>query len=106
MLAGRATTEELLLDKGADVNLLDSHEVSSLILASKHGHSSLVELLLERGAEVARVMPAFRLAICRHGHHEVVKVLLGAGAEVDRIDNEGWFALTAASKRGHHEVRS
>ena len=42
----------LLLDKGADVDMCESGEVSSLFIATQEGNEQMVRLLLERGASV------------------------------------------------------
>ncbi len=43
---------KLLLDRGAQVDLQDDNGSSSLLLASRHGHSDVVKLLLDNSAQV------------------------------------------------------
>jgi hypothetical protein len=42
----------LILDKGADVDLPDKLGVTPAHLASKHGHTTCLQLLVKRGADV------------------------------------------------------
>ena len=49
---GHTRIVEILLRKGAQVNLLDSGGNSALICASSEGHTETVKLLLDHGAQV------------------------------------------------------
>ena len=43
---------QILLEKGADVNMQGSEYSNALQAASQGGHEKLVEILLEKGADV------------------------------------------------------
>ena len=43
-----------LISKGADVNLPDEHGFTPLFVAARRGHSDIVQLLLESGADAHR----------------------------------------------------
>ena len=47
---GASEEVESLLSQGADVNHQGEYDISALHLASLHGHSYIVELLLQHGA--------------------------------------------------------
>lgn len=49
---GHRDTAELLIQKGADVNLRDSHGCSLLNHAVMDGHRDIAELFLQNGADV------------------------------------------------------
>jgi ankyrin repeat protein len=49
---GKVRTATILLDGGADVNARDRFEATPLELAAWRGHAPLVDLLLDRGADV------------------------------------------------------
>ena len=43
---------ELLLARGADVNVKDNKNQTALMVASQNGHREIVELLLAKGADI------------------------------------------------------
>ena len=80
-----------------NVNNLDEQ----LTFASRVGHTKVVKLLLNAGANVhAWNDTALRLA-SHYGHTEIVKILLNAGADVHARDD---YALRLASEKGRTEV--
>ena len=86
---------QLLLDAGADVNIdipfrdkLDyrSYEYYSVIsLASQHGYTDIVELLLKRGANVNETngMRTGLYEASANGHYDTMELLIKAGADVN-----------------------
>ena len=42
----------ILLDSGADINAADNNGFTACMIASDRGHSSIVFLLLDRGADI------------------------------------------------------
>ena len=95
------------LDAGANVNTKDNDGRTSLILASRHGHTEIVTMLLANGADVnaknndgwtALIVASF------YGHTEIVTMLLEKGADVNAKNNDGYTALIMASEREHMEI--
>ncbi|KAJ7723735.1 ankyrin repeat protein, partial [Mycena maculata] len=79
-----------LLQKGVDVNIQDAGG-STLYAASIHGHTEIVRLLLESGAEVDSKgteagedgeMQTALQAACTEGHTDIVR-LLASGAHAN-----------------------
>jgi hypothetical protein len=74
-----------LADTGGDVDALDSHSQTALMVAATEGHTAVVEWLVRRGAVLDRVakygLSALMLAVVR-GHGEIVRILADAGADV------------------------
>jgi ankyrin repeat protein len=101
---------------GAPNRKINGGDDTLLIMASRHGHSSLCEALLEANADVEQANKVGHRAI-----HEAalwsgemyktgsgpasMAVLLAAGAQVDALRNAGWSALhLACTKPGSVEV--
>ncbi len=85
------------LNAGADVNASSHNNKSTpLIIASQFGHLDLVNLLLERGADVnaknGSGNTALHLAIL-YNSSDVVMALINAGADIDAVNNKNVSAL-------------
>jgi hypothetical protein len=81
---GRLDAVRLLLDRGADQNLVS--DAGPLINAAEAGHVDIVSLLLDRGATIDRIVPGNQNALIRasgKGRLEVVKLLVARGADVN-----------------------
>ena len=97
---------ELLLDKGADVNISDCHGDTPLIHALDNGSYECVKLLLDKGADVNvrnndGNTPLIYAA--EKGSHECVKLLLDKGDDVNVGNNDGGTPLIYAARKGSHE---
>lgn len=81
---GREDAVQLLLDNGADVNLVVSLGNTPLKMAVNEGHTDIVRILIERGADVCDRRqsnnPALQIAE-EQGHKEITELLKAAGAE-------------------------
>lgn len=96
---GHREIVELLLSRGADVNLPTRghfHE-RPLHAAAKHGHAEVLQLLLAHGATVdVRVGHSRETALqfaARRGHPDAVRVLLAHRADPNARDNRGGTQL-------------
>ncbi|KAK3943389.1 ankyrin repeat-containing domain protein [Diplogelasinospora grovesii] len=121
---------QLLLERGADVNLQYETTITALQTATKHENAAILNVLLEHGADVnlIRQPPDLRADIGEphgldegtvtalqaavvYGHEHVVRKLLDAGAclSIDKdceVFNEAPFisALQVAAYKGHFQV--
>jgi ankyrin repeat protein len=106
-LRGYRGIVQLLLNKGADVNLQGGNYDTALQAASAKGHYEIVQLLLNKGAEVNLQGGYYDTALqaaSAKGHYEIVQLLLNKGADVNLHGGECNTALQAASAKGHYEI--
>eukprot|EP00128_Syssomonas_multiformis_P003950 Colp12_sorted_trinity150504_noHs@15640 len=94
-----------------DVNVLDKQGRNLLFVAAVHGHASVVELLLQIGADISVVATSGNSvlhAAASTGDADVLRTLLEAGIEVE-TRNElcgGATALHVAAMCGHPQAVS
>jgi ankyrin repeat protein len=79
-----------------------------LFAAAKSGKDSIVQFLLQQGADVndggchgSRSVWSPLCTAAQNGHESTVKILLDDGANVHMVDERGWGAILIASKNGH-----
>jgi hypothetical protein len=95
-----------LLSVGADVNAIDNHGQTSLIVAIIMGDVQVVKDLHDHGADIELQKSYGRMPLhfaCYNGHVSVVNELLSRGANIEAKDIDGWPALhDGTSLKGHH----
>lgn len=105
--AGRLEVVSLLLDKGADIEALDStYYRNPLQMAASSGDQRMAKLLLERGADVnggSVGVTALKLAV-EYGCLETARLLLENGADVKISDGDYGYAIDVARKSGNEEM--
>ncbi|KAE8373776.1 hypothetical protein BDV26DRAFT_296646 [Aspergillus bertholletiae] len=84
---------QLLLDKGADVNTQGGHYGNALQAASRGGHGQI-------GGHYGNALQA----ASRGGHGQIVQILLDKGADVNARGELYGNALQAASQGGHEQI--
>ncbi|CAM9934551.1 unnamed protein product [Ectocarpus sp. 8 AP-2014] len=99
----------LLGDASTHMDALDNDGFSPLMLASRNGHRSTVEVLLRAGADTTpratdsgefSHMAALDVAAAQ-GHVGVIKALLGNGGDASAVDDLGCTALHYANRHKH-----
>ncbi|KAF3312792.1 hypothetical protein TWF173_006825 [Orbilia oligospora] len=96
-----------IYDGSLDVK--DSHHQTPILLASRYGNEDVVEVLLERGAEVEsgdKFGWTPLLWAAKNGHEAIVEKILDRGAQVDSKDTYGMTPLHWAAWEGHEAVAS
>ena len=89
----------LLMEAGADVNIVDSEGFSAFIWAAEHGYSECVNFLIKQGADVNRPVRLGMTALIRaaeNGRIDCVNTLIEAGADVNMADSLSRTPLIAA----------
>ncbi|GFO49489.1 ankyrin repeat domain 54 [Plakobranchus ocellatus] len=94
--AGDISTVRKLLRKHVPTNILDTYGKSALHMASLAGHSEIVRILLEAGAQVnqtigSKVTPLH--AAARNHNTETIKRLVLGGAVLDAENQNGFTPI-------------
>ena len=99
---GQRDVVKLLLEKGAQIDVAGT---DSGLAAQNAIASYAIKFPLEKNIVNMRGWTALILASA-HGHTDIVKLLLDKGALIDMTGTDGWTALIAASQTGHVDVAS
>jgi ankyrin repeat protein len=77
-----------LIAQGVDVSELDDSQDAPLVMAAYEGHTEIVRLLLEAGADVAAVDPGMKAtalhAAAYAGRADAARLLVEHGIEIDK----------------------
>jgi len=94
-----------LIDHGADINYHNDYDGSVLSVAAWNGHTAIVKILLDRGAdtEVGAYGTPLHQA-CRQGNLELVRLLLDRGAQINSENNGHDTPLCSAVREGRIDV--
>jgi len=98
-----------LLEKGANADFHNGCEISPLSTAVWKGHTNIVRLLLDAGAntEVGAGKDAYGTPLhqaCYRGNLELVTLLLNRGANLHAVDNTAETPICFAAGEGHLDV--
>eukprot|EP00607_Mallomonas_marina_P008681 CAMPEP_0182423052 /NCGR_PEP_ID=MMETSP1167-20130531/8951_1 /TAXON_ID=2988 /ORGANISM="Mallomonas Sp, Strain CCMP3275" /LENGTH=428 /DNA_ID=CAMNT_0024601669 /DNA_START=1 /DNA_END=1287 /DNA_ORIENTATION=+ len=107
--SGQAEVVQYLLDKGADVNMMNENKHTALQWAAWNNHVRVAVILLDRGAIINLANEnGWTPLICAawNGNLEMSVLLLDRGAAhgINITDQEGKNALTWARFKDHTEV--
>lgn len=102
---------ESLISSGlvnVDYHDVEDNNETALYIAAKSNQASLVQFLLQNGADpelgenVFGWTPIF--AAAAEGYEEIVKILKEFGAAFNLVDDSGWLPMEHAALRGHLDV--
>jgi ankyrin repeat protein len=106
--SGNLETVKLLLVHGADINGAESYAgQTALMWAVSRGHESIVQTLLEAGADIKARSTAGSTALlfaARKGNVEEARLLLDRGADANEALPDGSTALLLAAASGHEDM--
>jgi|GEM_PF-6471684 len=101
---GNIIDVEKAVRDGANVNALNEKGTSALMFAAWGGHLSIVELLVEKGANINLKTDTNALSgAAGLGYLEIVRYLINHGADVNQIVNNA-TALEKATSMGKYAV--
>lgn len=100
---GDTEAAQMLLDAGANPDVLDFDKRSPLHLALEEQDVDLIGILLQKGADVN--LPAQDFVSCCHfaatrGPSKILKMLLDKGANVNLANDDGWLPIHLACRSG------
>jgi ankyrin repeat protein len=104
---GHTDIVKVLLDKGADIDVVDKSSIgtTALIIALKGSHTDIAELLVEKGADVKiKDRHGFTALMCASyfGYTKMVKLLIEKGADINAKEVGGKTAFDLAK---NEEIR-
>ena len=101
---GYSRVVKVLLNKGADVSIVDDDGYTALLVSAKCGHLAVTKLLLKAGADLeATTSNGFTLLhmAVGNGHLEVLRELLKTDADLEATTSNGFTPLHLAAQKGH-----
>lgn len=105
--SGDLAMVRLLLDHGANPNLVVSHADTALMAAARTGNGDIIRALVAKNADVEARDHAGRTALLwavRSGSLDAVTAILNAGANVNVANYAGTTPLALAARRGNTEI--
>ncbi|XP_071560297.1 histone-lysine N-methyltransferase EHMT2 [Temnothorax nylanderi] len=108
---GHLSCVHVLVQAGAQVDVMDRNQLTPLMLAASNGNAAVVKYLVRIGADVTLKgedgMTALHMA-AKSGHLEVCKIILTEckvpRTLVDSVDDGGWTSLIWACEFCHTNV--
>ena len=104
---GHLEVVELLLRKGAGIDVEDEDGHRVMMLAAKAGRSDIFLHLIDHGIDLNKTNVHKRTALhyaSEYGHLKMVELLLRKGAGIDVEDENGYTPLTLAAKTGRSDI--
>jgi len=106
-ISGRKDIAELLIEKGADINVKDKWNMMPLSRANQLGHREMVNLLLEHGVELPsdlkEIQKVAHYAAVK-GHIKLFEQLMQRSKETNLKNPEGGSFLHSAAEGGAEEI--
>lgn len=98
--AGHLDAARVLVGAKARVNARNQFGESPLMMASIRGHRTIVEYLIQQGADLNPPSWTPLMFAAVKGHVEIVELLLARGANVNAASENGTTALMLAAREG------
>ncbi len=102
--AGHIDIINLLVARGAKINIPDKNGVTALMYAAYLGHTEIVKFLIASGVDVNISSKPGNTALilaARNGYNFIVDILIKAGAHLDKSNQYGNTAVMMAANRNY-----
>jgi len=99
--------EKMIVQYGAELNIVDFDGKTPLMLACVHGHVQIVKCLLQHKAQINKAAPLRMTALmfaCIHGDVDIVSYLIQQRANIEARSRGGLTPLMYACEHGHDHV--
>ncbi len=105
---GKLEVVRKMLEEDRDlINAVDSDLKTPLHLATEHGYMPMVELLLEKGADINAKTGFKRTPLhfaASSGHDEIVRLFIAKGADLNEKDSFMLTPIFRAAYNGHRNI--
>ena len=96
------------LHEGAVIEARDKDGATALIIAAERGHSHIVQLLLDHGANVNATRKSDKttalIVAAAKDHSQIVQLLFDHGVNVNATTTTGRTALIVAAAKGYNQI--
>ena len=103
---GNLNIIKYLIEHGADPNVHNINDYTSIMAACHYGHLDVVKLLMEYGANLHLVNKLGDSALFisyKYGHYDITKYLLDSGIDINTRGKYGTSLLMKACERCHYK---
>ncbi|RNF07700.1 ankyrin [Trypanosoma rangeli] len=98
----------VLLEAGADINLLDDLHDTPFLLAGAEGRVEIMKYMLKYAKPDLTLRNRYGgsalIPACERGHVEMVNLLIKAGVNVDQVNDFGWTGLLEVLELGGDDM--
>ncbi len=106
-ITGSTGMVNLLINAGADIQLIDAKNHTPIWWASTSGHAEIVKQLLNSGANPEKYNYRGLNSLTEaagHGYKEIISIFLNAGYDINYRDRNGHTMLSMAVLSGHKSI--
>ena len=100
---GHSTIVELLVDSGAQLDVLDNDGATPMMIAALSGNTDCVKTIQQAGGDMeiqSTATGATALIMAsQEGHQDIVEMLVRGGTRMDTYSNYGYCPLHKAAQR-------
>lgn len=103
---GNLDSMKKFLEEGADINAIDPDGLTPLGCAAASGQGNMVDFLLASSAHIETGHQSPLSLAVEHGHKDIVQLLLNRGADIEHSDKYGRTPLSLSASGGCRAILS